>query len=135
VGELIELAAERFGRPAPRLIPPGVYRRLVHPLLLRASRDRRHQALARSEVFFPYFAMGVVYDDRRSRVALRASGIGPTPLPRYFDRLVDFALAAEWGRRPIPRAGATEGATPRLAGPPAQVPAPLARLARSGVRR
>jgi hypothetical protein len=133
VGELVELAAARFGRPAPRLIAPGVYRRVVQPLLVRASRDRRHrQALARSEVFFPYFAMGVVYDDRRSRVALRATGIRPTPLRRYFDRLVDFALAAEWGRRPIPRAGAAEGATPRLAGPPAQVPAPSAR---SGVKR
>jgi thioester reductase-like protein len=129
VGELVELAAERFARPAPRLIAPGVYRRVVHPLLVRASRDQRHrQALARSEVFFPYFAMGVVYDDRRSRVALRATGIGPTPLRRYFDRLVDFALAAEWGRRPIPRAGAVEGATPRLVGRPAQVPAPSARL-------
>jgi thioester reductase-like protein len=133
VGELVELAAERFGRPAPRLIAPGVYRRVVHPLLVRASRDQRHrQALARSEVFFPYFAVGVVYDDRRSRVALRPTGIGPTPLRRYFDRLVDFALASEWGRRPIPRAGANEGATPRLAGPPARVPTPSAR---SGVRR
>jgi long-chain acyl-CoA synthetase len=136
VGELVELAAERFGRPAPRLIAPGLYRRVVHPLLVQASRDQRHrQALARSEVFFPYFAMRVVYDDRRSRVALHATGIEPTPLRRYFDRLVDFALAAEWGRRPIPRAGATEGVTPRLAGLPAQAPTPLARLARSGVRR
>lgn len=125
VGELVELAAERFGRPAPRLIAPRVYRRAVHPLLLRASRDqRRRQALERSEVFFPYFAMGVIYDDRRSRVALRATGIKPTPLPRYFDRLVDFALAAEWGRRPIPRAGAMS----RPAPPPAQVPAPSAQL-------
>lgn len=124
LGELVELAAERFGRPAPRLIAPGVYRRVVHPLLIRASRDRRHrQALERSELFFPYFAMGVVYDDRRSRVTLRATGIKPTPLPRYFDRLVDFALAAEWGKRPIPRAGAVDGAAPRRARQPAQVPA------------
>lgn len=107
VGELVELATARFGRPAPRLISPWIYRNAVHPLLVRASRDKRHrQALERSDVFFPYFAMGVVYDDRRSRVALRAAGIRPTPLRRYFDRLVDFALAAEWGRRPISRAGA-----------------------------
>jgi thioester reductase-like protein len=105
VGELIELATTRFARPAPRLIAPGVYRRAVHPLLVRASRDQRYRrALSRSEVFFPYFDMGVTYDDRRSRVALRGAGIRPTPLPRYFDRLVEFALAAEWGRRPIPRA-------------------------------
>ena len=106
VGELIELAAAYFRRPAPRLISPGVYRLLVHPLLLQATRDERgRRALSRSEVFFPYFAMAVTYDDRRSRVALRGTGIAPTPLPRYFERLVEFALAAEWGRRSIPRAG------------------------------
>jgi thioester reductase-like protein len=105
VGELIELATARFGRPAPRLIAPGLYRRAVHPLLVRASSDERYrQALKRSEVFFPYFAVAATYDDRRSRVALRGAGITPTPLGLYFDRLVEFALAAEWGRRPIPRA-------------------------------
>ena len=74
VGELVELAAAYFRRPAPRLISPGVYRRLVHPLLLQAIRDERgRRALSRSEVFFPYFAMAVTFDDRRSRVALRGS--------------------------------------------------------------
>jgi thioester reductase-like protein len=105
VGELVELAAAYFKRPAPRLISPGVYRRVVHPLLLQGARDERsRRALSRSEVFFPYFEMAVTYDDRRSRVALRGTGITPTPLPRYFDQLLEFALAAEWGRRPIPRA-------------------------------
>jgi thioester reductase-like protein len=105
VGELVELAAAYFGRAAPRLVSPGVYRRVVHPFLLQAARDEHsRRALQRSEVFFPYFETAVTYDDRRSRVALRGSGIVPTPLPHYFDRLVEFALAAEWGRRPIPRA-------------------------------
>jgi thioester reductase-like protein len=116
VGELVELAAAYFRRPAPRLISPGVYRRVVHPLLLQAARDERsRRALSRSQVFFPYFEMAVTYDDRRSRVALRGTGITPTPLPRYFDQLVEFALAAEWGRRPIPRVGVAKraGSVPR----------------------
>jgi len=105
VGELVGLASAFFGRPAPRLLDPYVYRRVVHPLLVRSSRDERYRrALERSEVFFPYFATSVRYDDRRSRVALRATGITPPPLRTYFERLVEFALAAEWGRRPIPRA-------------------------------
>jgi thioester reductase-like protein len=112
VGELVELATAFFERPAPRLLEPSVYRRVVHPLLVRSSRDARYRrALQRSEAFFPYFATRVRYDDRRCRVALRGSGIGPSPLRSYFDRLVEFALAAEWGRRPIPRARALgEGA-------------------------
>jgi thioester reductase-like protein len=107
VGELVELATAFFKRPAPRLIEPELYRRVVHPLLVRSSRDERYRrALLRSEVFFPYFATRVRYDDRRSRVALCATGIAPTPLRTYFDRLVEFALAADWGRHPIARAAA-----------------------------
>jgi long-chain acyl-CoA synthetase len=107
VGELVELATAFFNRPAPRLIEPALYRRIVHPLLVRSSRDERYRrALTRSEVFFPYFATRVRYDDRRSRVALGPTGIAPAPLRTYFDRLVEFALAAEWGRRPIARAAA-----------------------------
>jgi thioester reductase-like protein len=122
VGELVDLATARFGRRAPRLIAPGLYRRLLHPLLVRTSRDERYrQALTRSEVFFPYFAMKVVYDDRRSRVALRAAGIKPPPLSRYFDQLVEYALAAEWGRQPMPRADAARRMAPSSAGPAAQV--------------
>jgi nucleoside-diphosphate-sugar epimerase len=106
VGELVELATAFFERPAPHLVDPSVYRHVVHPLLVRSSRDERYQrALARSKVFFPYFATNVRYDDRRSRVALRATGVRPPPpLRTYFERLVEFALLAEWGRRQIPRA-------------------------------
>jgi hypothetical protein len=60
--------------------------------------------LKRSEVFFPYFASRVRFDNRRCRVALRESAIEALPLRDYFEPLVEFALAADWGRRPIPRA-------------------------------
>lgn len=107
VGELVELATAYFRRPPPRLIEPAVYKSVVHPLLVRASRDERYlRALARSEAFFPYFETKALYDDRRSRVALCAAGIRPPPLRDYFNRLMDFALASEWGRRPISRAAA-----------------------------
>jgi len=132
VGELVELASAFFGSRAPRLIEPSLYRRVLHPLLVRATRDERHRrALTRSEVFFPYFAMEVAYDNRRSRVALRGAGIEPTPLRTYFDRLVEFALAAEWGRRKLPRAnvGGAVAPSPSRA---AQVPQTQARLVLAG---
>jgi long-chain acyl-CoA synthetase len=104
VGELVGLASAFFDRAPPPLIEPEIYRRVLHPLLLRASRDERFRgALKRSEAFFPYFATRVRYDDRRARAALHGTGIEPAPLRDYFDRLVRFALAAEWGRREIPR--------------------------------
>ena len=119
VGEVVELATQFFGRQAPRLIEPSVYRSVMHPILVRAATDERsRRALTRSEVFFPYFAMRVHYDDRRARVALRGSGIRTAPLRTYFVRLVEFALAAQWGRRQISRASAARGVA-FTASPPA----------------
>jgi thioester reductase-like protein len=124
VGEIIQLASVFFKRPAPRLIEPSLYRHMVHPVLVRSIGDERgRRALTRSEVFFPYFAMQVGFDDRRTRIALRGTGIATTPLASYFDRLVQFALAAEWGRRRISRARATGRWEPSF-GQGAQVPRP-----------
>jgi hypothetical protein len=95
VGRLIDLAARRFDRPAPPLFPPRLYRRLVYPLLLRRL-DRAHrEALQRMEVYFPYFSMRVRFADRRHPPA--------PPVEGYFDRLLDYAERARWGRRPVER--------------------------------
>jgi thioester reductase-like protein len=107
VAELVELATTFFRRPAPHLLEPSLYHRVVHPLLLRTAADERsRRALARSEIFFPYFAMRAGFDNRRARIALRGRGVATAPLCGYFERLVRFALAAEWGRRRIARATA-----------------------------
>jgi thioester reductase-like protein len=115
VGELVELARTRFDRPAPRLIAPWAYRRVLHPVLVRTSRDaRRRRALERSRLFFPYFAVNVAYDNRRCRETLAPAGIHPKPLRDYFDRLVEFALFAQWGRRPVSRAEVARVSSRRL---------------------
>ena len=106
VGRLVELSAGYFRRRPPLLLPPRLYRRLVHPLLLRATRGRPRQALERSEVLFPYFAMRVRYGDERARRRLEPRGIRVTPVERYFHRLADFAVRARWGRAAPTRAEA-----------------------------
>jgi thioester reductase-like protein len=98
VGRLIELASRRFARPAPPLFPPRLYRRLVHPLLLRRMGRARREGLSRMEVYFPYFSMRVRFADRRHPPA--------PPVEGYFDRLLDFAERARWGRRPVERPSA-----------------------------
>jgi nucleoside-diphosphate-sugar epimerase len=102
VGELLELGSGYFGQRLPRLVPPWLYRRAVHPLLLRRGSEIRRLALRRSEQLFPYFAMRVRYDRRHTHAALEPLGIAPPPLPSYFGRLMDFAVEANWGRRAMP---------------------------------
>jgi hypothetical protein len=84
----MELASRHFGRPEPKVFPPGVFRRVVRPLL-------RGEALRRMEVYFPYFSMRVRFAARRHPPA--------PPVEGYFDRLLDFAERARWGRRRVER--------------------------------
>jgi hypothetical protein len=83
------------------VLPPWLYRRMIHPLLVRLGSEARRRALRRSEVYFPYFAMRTRYDNSATRRAL--AGIEAPPLVSYFDRLLAFAQAADWGRRPVAR--------------------------------
>jgi thioester reductase-like protein len=106
VGELLDTAAHRFGRRPPTLIPLGVYMRTLHPVLSRAYRGKRKRQLARGAEFLPYFSMRQTFEDGRARTALEPHGLSVPPLHDYFDRLLDYAVAAEWGRAPMSRAQA-----------------------------
>ena len=103
VAELVGLACEHLERRPPRLLAPSFYRRMLHPLLVRTGSEARRRALRRSEPFFPYFAMHTRYDDSKARSALAPRGIEAPALASYFDRLIAYALRAEWGRKPIAR--------------------------------
>ena len=108
IGELLQLACSGLGCRKPPVISPSLYRHFVHRLLL-ALRPRARPFLRATEAYLPYFAMDVSYDDARARAALEPARIRPAPLADYFDRLVDYALTADWGRRPLTRKQATEG--------------------------
>ena len=103
VGELLELGSAAASQPRPRVLPPRLYRRLVHPVLVRHGSESRRRALRRSEVYFPYFSMRTRYDNAEASGALEPLGIEVPPLATYFGRLLDFAMAADWGRRPMVR--------------------------------
>ena len=110
VGRLVDLSASYFGRRPPRVLPPALYRRLLHPVLVRLTAGRRRRALSRSEVFFPYFAMRVRYDDGAARRRLEPAGIRVSSVEHYFKRLADFATRARWGKVALTRPQAEERA-------------------------
>jgi thioester reductase-like protein len=98
VGRLIEHSARHFQRRPPRVVSPPIYRRLLHPILVRVSGERQRRALRRTEALFPYFSMRVRFDDRRARSRLERVGLRAPSLESYFDRLLDFADYSRWGR-------------------------------------
>lgn len=114
VGKLMEMTAKHFDRPVPRVIPPALYWRIVHPILLRVTQGTQKKALAKSEVYFPYFSMEVRYDNSRARGALEPEQIKMSPIEDFYDRLIEFALATRFGKTPVSRAEAFERAPSEL---------------------
>src|SRR5450755_1995426 len=100
-GHVARMTAERFDQPRPRIVPPAVYRAL-YPLLRRAVRGRQRLALEHTQVFIPYLNIGVRFQDHLTRARLEPAGVRLLPFDDYFARLLDFAVAADWGKRPFP---------------------------------
>jgi thioester reductase-like protein len=122
IDEVIELASAYTGRRPPRVLPPRLYRRAVHPVLVRSGPKKRRRVLRSSEPLFPYFATRARFDTVRARAALAPQGIEPPPLPTYFERLMAFAEEANWGHA-VPARHEAESAIRRASRRPA-VPEP-----------
>ena len=104
IGELIDRGAELLDQPRARALPPALYRRVVHPLLMRRGGPAQRRWLEGGQVFFPYLATRVRFEIEATRAALGDAGLGPVPpLASYLHTLLDFAERAKWGRRPLPR--------------------------------
>jgi long-chain acyl-CoA synthetase len=106
VGELIELTVEHLDGPKVRLLPPRLYERAVHPLLIRRASPAQRRWLERGRVFFPYFAADVRFDAGMVRRDVDVHGVRLPRADAYFGRLLDFAVATGWGKRPLGRADA-----------------------------
>jgi thioester reductase-like protein len=94
VAEVIDLAAARFGVPEPAIVDPQV----IEDALARPMTEAQRRALEQARVYFPYFRLGVRFDDRWARSILAPAGVEAPALPAYFDTLMDYAQRAAWGR-------------------------------------
>ena len=92
LGEIANLASRYFRLPQPAVLAPEEFARLD-----------RGTVYDESSVYFPYFAIGTVFDDAVSRAQLEPAGIRASPLREYIERLLDFATRSRWGKRPIAR--------------------------------
>jgi nucleoside-diphosphate-sugar epimerase len=97
VAELVNLAADYFGKPHPKLVEP------IAP---------EHVGDDHGDVFVPYFDMRVVFDDTRARAVLGPAGIEAPILRDYFGKLMEYAETARWGKKGISREAARRSAVP-----------------------
>jgi nucleoside-diphosphate-sugar epimerase len=107
IGELMELATAYFEREPPDVVAPGD---LEQALQERDLSSEQEAVIEGSAPFFPYLTVQSRFDDRRARRALDPAGLRPPAIHEYFRRLMDFATAARWGKRPIDRPAAARAA-------------------------
>ncbi|MGA2014551.1 MAG: SDR family oxidoreductase, partial [Solirubrobacteraceae bacterium] len=110
-GHVARMTAERFHQPRPRIVSPAIYR-AVYPLLRRAVHGRQRLALEHTQVFIPYLNIGVRFQDQITRTRLEPAGVSLQPFDDYFARLLDFAVAADWGKNPSPHPRGASPTTP-----------------------
>jgi thioester reductase-like protein len=97
--EIAGLASRYFRRPLPTVMAPSEF----------AAKPRggaEAKALEAGSMYFPYMAIGAVFDDAATRAQLEPDGIHASPLGEYMERLLDFATRSRWGKRPIARVDA-----------------------------
>jgi thioester reductase-like protein len=91
VEDLVELTCGLMERERPTLVDVG---------------SEMSSMSDEADLYASYFSIEVVFDDARSRALLEPAGISPPPLESYFERLLDYAELARWGKRPVSRAEA-----------------------------
>jgi long-chain acyl-CoA synthetase len=101
MSEIAAMASGYFDRPLPTVLSPAEFAAFEGD-----AGAAQRSALEGSRAYFPYFAIGTVFDEARARAQLDPAGIKVSPLCDYLERLLDFATRSRWGKRPIARADA-----------------------------
>ncbi len=108
LGEMVELAVETFRVRRPVMIPPATFLALVRPVLYAVLWGKRRAVIKRGRIYVPYLSHRALFDTTEARGALEPYGLRPLPVRSYFKRLMDYAIASEWGK------GATAPASGRI---------------------
>jgi long-chain acyl-CoA synthetase len=101
IGELLDLAVSRFRVRPPMLISPSTFDTYLRPLLYLVTWGRRRDMMKKGRVYRPYMAFRASFDTAEGRSVLDPLGIQPPLVREYFQRLIDYALESNWGKREV----------------------------------
>ncbi|MDO9354886.1 MAG: SDR family oxidoreductase [Solirubrobacteraceae bacterium] len=99
MGEVLDLGAEYFDQPRGQLLPEDQLRELIAQLP-DEPREKALLALQRNEAMVPYFSVRTQYEDPETIRFLAERGVECPAFRDYFDRLMDYAEATDWGKAP-----------------------------------
>jgi thioester reductase-like protein len=98
IGELLDLGVKTFHVRPPLLVPPALFLRTLRPFLHMVTWGKRREMLRKGRVYVPYFSFAAAFDTSQTRAVLESRGLRPPPVQDYFQKLIDYAIASDWGK-------------------------------------
>ncbi len=90
-----------FDGPEPRFVDPRFFFAVVRPLLFLSLWGRKRRILRDGRAYRDYFTMRLQFDTSNADRLLQPAGVSPPPVLEYLDRLFEYCVASDWGRKPI----------------------------------
>jgi long-chain acyl-CoA synthetase len=101
IEEMARRAAEYFKGRQPRYVDPRIFFAVIRPLLFLTLWGRKRRVLVDGRAYRDYFSMRMQFDTTIAERFLGPAGICPPPVIDYLDRLFNYCVASEWGRKAI----------------------------------
>jgi long-chain acyl-CoA synthetase len=102
IQQVARRAAEYFNAPEARYVDPKLFFAAVRPLLFLTLWGRKRRVLRDGRAYRDYFTMKMQFDTANADRLLAPSGVCPPPVLDYLDRLFNYCVASDWGRKPVP---------------------------------
>lgn len=104
IEQIARRAAEYFHAPEARYVNPKYFFPAIKPLLFLALWGKKRRVLKDGGAYRDYFSMRMQFDTANADKLLAPHGIVPPHVLDYLDRLFNYCVASDWGRRAVPAA-------------------------------
>ena len=101
IQQIAQRAMEYFHVREPRYVDPKFFFAAVRPLLFLLLWGPKRRVLRDGRAYRDYFTMRMQFDTTNAERLLGPVGVCPPPVLDYLDRLFNYCVASEWGRKPV----------------------------------
>jgi len=101
IEQIARRAADYFDVKQPRFVDPKFFFAMLRPLLFAALWGRKRRVLRDGRAYRDYFSMRMQFDTTNAERLLEPAGVRPPHVLDYLDRLFQYCVASDWGRKPV----------------------------------
>jgi long-chain acyl-CoA synthetase len=102
IQQVAQRAAEYFQVREPRYVDPKFFFATIRPLLFLALWGRKRRVLVDGRAYRDYFTMRMQFDTSNAERLLGPAGVRPPHVLDYLDRLFQYCVESDWGRKAVP---------------------------------